>query len=340
MAQTERRDGFALSARSNSFNQRAQSSINSALFFFVETAMQDDLKFSESSRPRFFLFRLPRAARVAIYLPFIAALFFVTVRQLEHAVTYHPQGYTAGPRWTPPANGEDVWINVTNDALLHAWFVRATAQPALATVLYFHGNGGNITHTGWRAAELAAQGFDVLTFDYRGFGRSDGVISDESGLYADGDAAYDYLVRERGVKPEQLVLYGLSLGTTVAIDVAARRPCGALIVESGLSSASEMGQVALPWLPRWLHFLGKNRFDSAHKIANVKCPVLITHGTNDRTVPVAQGRRLYEAAPEPKRLLIIEGGGHNLAGEGGATYRDQIADFAKEALTKITSPAR
>lgn len=296
-------------------------------------------KFEASLKtPRFF--RLPRAVRAAIYLPIVAALMFFTLRQLEHAVTYHPQGYTAGARWTPPANGEEVWINVTNDERLHAWFVRATTQPAIATVLYFHGNGGNITNTGWRAAELATQGFDVLTFDYRGFGRSDGVISDEAGLYADGDAAYDYLARGRGVKPEQLVLYGLSLGTTVAIDVAARRPCRALIVESGLSSASEMGAAAFPWLPRWLHFLGKNRFESARKIANVKCPVFVTHGTNDKTVPVAQGRKLYEAAPEPKRLLIIEGGSHNLAGEGGATYLDQIASFAREAVRGAIKPTR
>lgn len=302
--------------------------------------MADDQKFVEPARRRFFPFRLPRAVRAAIYLPIVGALLFFTLRQLEHAVTYHPQGYIAGPRWTPPANGEDVWIKVAGDERLHAWFVPAATQPAMATVLYFHGNGGNVIHTGWRAAELAAQGFDVLTFDYRGFGRSDGVISDEAGLYVDGDAAYEYLLRERGVQPEQVVLYGMSLGTTVAIDGAARRPCRALIVESGLSSASEMGAAAFPWLPRWLHFFGKNRFESARKIANAKCPVLITHGTNDRTIPVAQGRKLYEAAPEPKRLLIIEGGSHNLAGEGGATYLNQIAAFARGAVPRTIQPAQ
>lgn len=302
--------------------------------------MQNDLKFAELSRPRFFLFRLPRAVRAAIYLPLVAGLFFLTLRQLEFAVTYYPEGYTAGPRWTPPENGADVWINVADNERLHGWFVRAMTQPAIATVLYCHGKGGNVTNTGWIASELAARGFDVLTFDYRGFGRSNGVISNEAGLYADGDAVYDYLTHVRGVRPEQLVLYGLSLGTTVAIDVAARHPCSALIVESGLSSASEMGTAYFPWLPRWLHFLGKNRFASARKISNVKCPVLITHGTSDRTVPVAQGRKLYESAPEPKRLLMIEGGSHNLAGEGGAVYLNQIAAFAREAVTGALNPVR
>lgn len=301
--------------------------------------MSDDVKLVEPPRRRLWPFRLPRAVRALIYLPIVAGLAFFTLRQLEHAVTYHPHGYTAGSRWTPPANGEDVWINVTSDERLHGWFVRATTRPDGITVLYCHGNGGNVTHTGWVASELAAQGFDVLTFDYRGFGRSAGVISNEAGLYADGDAAYDYLTRVRGVPPERLALYGSSLGTTVAIDLAARQPCRALIVEAGLSSASEMGAVAFPWLPRWLHFLGKNRFESARKIANVKCPVLVTHGTNDRTVPVAQGRRLYEAAPEPKRLLIIEGGNHNLVGNGGAIYFNQVASFAREAMTGTRQPA-
>ncbi|MGH9839859.1 MAG: alpha/beta hydrolase [Blastocatellia bacterium] len=281
---------------------------------------------------RFSLFRLSPPVRMLIYLPIVAAILYFTLRQLEFLVTYHPLGYTPGPEWTPPANGEDVWIRTAGGERIHAWFVRAAEQPAAAAVLYCHGNGGNLTNVGWIAEELSKRGFDAVVFDYRGYGRSDGKLADEWGLYADTDAVYDYLIRERGAKPERLVVYGQSLGSTAAIDLASRKRCAAVIVESGLSSASEMGAIAFPWLPRWLHSLAKNRFESARKIASVNCPVLITHGTMDEVIPVEQGRRLYESAREPKRLVIVEGGDHNLAGAGGDRYLDSISDFIHEVV--------
>jgi pimeloyl-ACP methyl ester carboxylesterase len=269
-----------------------------------------------------------------IYLPIIALAFVFALRRAEHFLTHHPIGYKPGPEWTLPPNGEDVWINVAGKDHINAWFLKAAPQPATATVLYCHGNGGNLTNVVWIGEELTRQGFDVLLMDYRGYGRSDGEAADERALDADGDAAYDYLLKQRGVKPEKLALYGQSLGTTVAIDVASRRTCGALVVESGLSSASEMGEYSLPMLPRCLPFLAVNRFESTRKNARVKCPVLVAHGTNDATIPVAQGRKLYAAAREPKRWLPVEGGSHNLAGEGGEAYLGQIARFIREATGK------
>jgi uncharacterized protein len=278
--------------------------------------------------------QIPRTVRAAISLLFILLIFFFGLRWLEYAMTYHPLPYIPGPAWTPPANGENVWFRVTDGERVHGWFVRSQSQPTIATVLFCHGNGGNLTHVAWVAEELSKYNLDVLIFDYRGYGRSEGEITDEWGLYADTDAAYYYLTRERKVKPEKLVLYGESLGTTAAIDLASRRACGALIVESGLSSASDMGAKAVPFLPRWLHWLGKNRFESERKIANVKCPVLVTHGTNDDVIPVEQGRKLFEAAHEPKKLKIVEGGDHNLFGNSGREYLEQIIEFIREATAK------
>jgi hypothetical protein len=246
-------------------------------------------------------------------------------------VTYHPLRYTAGPHWIPPANGEDIWFKVATGERVHGWFIRAQTQPAFATVLYCHGNGGNLTDVAWVAENLSKHDLNVLIFDYRGYGRSEGKLTDEWGLYADTEAAYEYLRRERGVKPEKLVLYGQSLGSTVAIDIASRQSCGALIVESGLSSASDMGAVAIPWLPRWLHWLGKNRFESTRKIAEVKCPVLVTHGTDDDVIPVDQGRKLYEAAAGPKELMIVTGGDHFLMNSGGSKYFDRFISFIRDA---------
>jgi len=278
------------------------------------------------------IFKLSRMVQTAIYLPLFFLILFIFLRQLEFMVTYHPQPYLGGPEWTLPANGEEVWCQVTNGQRAHGWYVKAQVAPAMATVLFCHGNGGNLTNVAWIAQELSKQKLNVLIFDYRGYGRSEGKISDEWGLYADTEAFYDYLIRERGIKDEKLVLIGESLGSTAAIDLASRRNCGALIVESGLSSASDMGVKAFPWLPRWLHLLARNRFDSETKIAGINCPVLVTHGTDDEVIPIDQGRKLYERAREPKKLIIIQGGKHNLFGEGGESYLRQIVGFIRESI--------
>jgi fermentation-respiration switch protein FrsA (DUF1100 family) len=268
-----------------------------------------------------------------IYVPFVVVIIFFVVRRLEFMATYHPEPYVPGPGWSVPANGEEVWVKVPSGQRVHAWFLRATNQPAVATVLHCHGNGGNLSSVVWLGQELAKRGFDTMIFDYRGYGRSEGRLTDEWGLYADAQAIYEHLVSERGVKAEKLALYGQSLGTTAAIDLASRLPCGALIVESGLSSASDMGAVSFPWMPRQLHFLAKNRFESARKISNVKCPALITHGTNDPVIPVEQGRKLYESARDPKRLVIVEGGDHFLFGSAGEQFVSGMADFIRVSVS-------
>jgi fermentation-respiration switch protein FrsA (DUF1100 family) len=258
---------------------------------------------------------------------------FFMLRRFEKAVTFHPERKPWGGEWRVPEGGEDVWFKVPSGERLHGWFVRARGASAVATVIYFHGNGGNLSYVDWAAENLSARGFDVLVFDYRGYGQSEGDVSDERGLYADADAAYNYVVKERGVRPERLVLYGQSLGTAAATDLAARESCGALILESGLSSASDMAAVVLPWLPRFLHRLTRNKLDSVGKLPRVRCPVLVVHGERDDLIPVAQGRALYAAAPEPKSLIIVPGAAHNdLSVVGGAKYLDTVAAFIRDSI--------
>jgi fermentation-respiration switch protein FrsA (DUF1100 family) len=278
--------------------------------------------------------RLPKWVRMLIYLPVVVVILFFVLRRLEFMATYHPEPYVPGPDWALPANGEEVWVKVANGERVHGWFLRATERPAIATVLHCHGNGGNLSNVVWVGQELTKRGLDTMIFDYRGYGRSEGRLTDEWRLYADAEAVYDHLVRERGVKAEKLALYGQSLGTTAAIDLASRRPCAALIVESGLSSASDMGAVSFPWLPRQLHFLAKNRFESARKIAVAKCPALIAHGTNDAVIPIEQGRKLYESARDPKRLVIVEGGDHFLFGSAGEKYVNGMVDFIRASVAR------
>ncbi len=258
--------------------------------------------------------------------------FVYGLRQLERFITFHPNRMTAQERNTPADGAESVWFNSADGTRLNGWFFESPTKPAVATIIFCHGNGGNITSVGWLGQRFAKHGFNVLLFDYRGYGASDGVVADESGLYADGDSAVAYLVNNEGVRPEQIILYGHSLGTTVAVDVASRGNYGALVIEAGLSSASSVAATALPWLPTWLHFLGRNRFESARKIGRVKCPVLIAHGDPDSTIPTDEGRRLFAAANEPKKLLIVPGAGHVVFGNGGEQYLSQVEQFMRDAV--------
>lgn len=258
---------------------------------------------------------------------------YVVLRRFEASVTFHPEREPWGGSWRASGGGEEVWFETAGGARLHGWFVPAAGGQARASVVYFHGNGGNVSYLDWVGEQLAARGFDVLLFDYRGYGRSEGSLSDERGLYEDADAAYDYLVRGRGARPERVVLYGQSLGTTAAADLAARRPCGALVLESGLSSAADMARVIFPWLPRAVARLTRSKFDSVGKLPRAGCPVLVIHGERDEVIPVEQGRALHAAAPEPKQLMLIPGAGHNnLTIVGGQRYLDAVAEFIRKAV--------
>lgn len=258
---------------------------------------------------------------------------FYMLRRFERSATFHPERAAIDGLWRVPLGAEEVWFKTSDGVKLYGWLFHSQAKPASASVIYFHGNGGNLSYCEWVGAQLAARGLDVLIFDYRGYGRSEGEPTGERELYADADAAYDFLTKERGVASRSVVLYGQSLGTAAAIDLASRRECGALVAESGLSSASDMAGAIMPWLPRFVRGLTKNKLDSVSKIARVSCPVLVVHGGRDELIPVEQGKRLFDAAREPKQLKIIERAGHNdLSAVGGASYFDSLADFVRASV--------
>ncbi|MDX6385944.1 MAG: uncharacterized protein QOK48_3517 [Blastocatellia bacterium] len=266
-------------------------------------------------------------------LVFVVASAFFALRWLEQGITFHPVRFTDSEHWVKPPQAEDVWIRTSDAENLNGWFFTSGTQPAQATIIYFHGNGGNISNLGWVGERLAARGFDVLLLDYRGYGKSSGASASEDGIYRDADAAYDYLVK-RGALPERIVLYGQSLGTTAVVDLASRRPCGAVILESGLSSARDMTAKLLPKALHWVHLFTRNRFDSVRKLAVVHCPVLVTHGDPDPVIPTDEGRALFAAAHEPKRLLIYPGAGHNVFGSQGDKYLDALAAFIRGGVKR------
>ena len=273
------------------------------------------------------LFPTKYLVTAAVSLFLVGCIFFFGLRKLERAIAFHPEPYKPGAAWLTPPEAEDVWFMNADGDRLHGWWFGSNAKLAKSTIIFFHGNGGNLSNIGWVGVRLAARGFNVLMFDYRGYGRSEGYLDDERGLYADAEAAYGFVERVRGVPGQSIVLYGQSLGTAAAIDAAARHGCAAIILESGPSSGSDMAAAALPWLPHKLHFLAKNRFDSARKLSQVRCPVLITHGDPDPTVPTEQSRILLAAANEPKKLMTFAGAGHNVFGSVGEKYLDLLAEF-------------
>jgi fermentation-respiration switch protein FrsA (DUF1100 family) len=215
----------------------------------------------------------------------------------------------------------------TQDGLtLVSWLMPADSNPAGLWLLICHGNAGNLSEFDRPVhyAGLRQLGLNLLAFDYRGYGESEGVPT-EQGLYRDADAAYRYLREEVGVSADRIVVFGHSLGSAVAVDLASRVPIAGLIVEGAPTSIRERGQELYPYIPvRWI---AGSRFDSIDKIAKVLVPKLFLHATQDEVIPLAHGRRLYQAAPPPKTFVELRGGHGDAFDVDSATYFGSIRRF-------------
>ena len=202
-------------------------------------------------------------------------------------------------------NFQDVFINVSQNDSIHAWYFPQPRNPDSAkTVLFCHGNGGNISYRLQTAIFLLQRGVNVMMFDYRGYGRSSGSPT-ESNTYDDAKAAYDWLISEQSAQSADVFIFGRSLGGAVAVELATNVGCGGLIVESSFDSAIEMAKGLFPFFPVGL--LIKYDYDSISKISKINCLKLFTHSQADDLVPFERGKRLFEAAPEPKSFYEISG---------------------------------
>lgn len=222
---------------------------------------------------------------------------------------------------------------------LHGFWVPADNTNA-PTFLYLHGYSGNIGKNLEHTHRLHQLGYHVLLVDYRGYGKSLGAGKpSETKVYEDAEAAWNYLTKVRGVKPQQAFIYGHSLGGAIAIDLATHHPEAAgLITESTFTSMQAVGELNYRFLP--IGFLLNQRFESLQKIATLKMPLLLIHGTWDAKIPVAMARQLYAAAPQPKTLLLIEGGEHNNTGSiGWVEYRNGVTVFVQEQLKRALQVA-
>jgi fermentation-respiration switch protein FrsA (DUF1100 family) len=225
---------------------------------------------------------------------------------------------------------DDVLFTAADGIRLNGWLVRRPG--ARTTLLWLHGNAGNISHRLENMRLLHDKvGVNLFIIDYRGYGRSEGTVSEE-GTYRDAEAALRYLRTREGIDAQGIVLFGQSLGAAVAVELAGREDCMALILEAPFASIREMARVALPFLP--LGPLLRTRYDAVEKIKSVRAPVLVLHGDQDEVVPFEQGKKVFAAAPPPKEFYTIRGAHHNDTFiVGGDGYYATLKDFIERAAT-------
>ncbi len=240
---------------------------------------------------------------------------------LANRAVYYPLKHPAG-WWEAQAEvgAVDVWLRAADGVKLHAWWI-APPRARLVT-LFLHGNAGNLTFRVRHVRELVAAGSAMLLVDYRGYGKSEGRPT-ERGLYQDADAGYEYLLAQ-GYRPQQILVHGESLGTAVAVELAARRTVGGVLLEAPFPSARAVAARLLPWIGPAVVW----GFDSRSRIGRLRAPLLVMHGDQDEIIPFDLGRALFDAAPEPKEFWRVPGAHHNdLLETAGASYREKLERF-------------
>lgn len=263
---------------------------------------------------------------------------YAAVPTIERRMTFHPLRYDPRTPWRLPADTTDVRFAAADGVRLHGWFLTGRAPRNGGTVLYFHGNGGTLVGSTGDAEVLRAHGHDVFVVDYRGYGQSEGATLGESTLALDGEAALRWLTADRGIDPASVVLFGHSLGTTVAADLAVAQPCRAVVLVAPLASARRQAQSLglFAWLPGFYFDRMANRFDTEGKIGRARCPVLVAHGDRDGTISVDHGRAVYAAARPPKTLVVVPGGDHVLQLAARQDYAQQVVDFLRAPTHRET----
>ena len=227
---------------------------------------------------------------------------------------------------------EDVYVSIESPngqkERIHGWWIPAQIQSD-KTLLYLHGSALNISANVDHARRFHNLGFSVFLVSYRGYGLSDGEFPSEAQMYADAEAAWNYLVKQLHINPDRIFIYGHSVGGAIAIDLAVRQPDAAgLIVEATFTSIFDMARLKYRYRLLPVGLIVEQKFDSQKKVGHLKIPVLFIHGTKDALVPPEMSRRLYEKTSAPKRLTFIRGGGHNnSAAVGGEKYLRSIRQF-------------
>jgi hypothetical protein len=231
---------------------------------------------------------------------------------------------------------QDIWLNIEQEKI-HGWWIPAS-KPSAPTILYFHGNGSNNGDLTDIAAIFHQLGLSVLLIDYRGYGRSSPTFPNETRVYEDAEAAWNYLTNQRQIKPQNIFVFGHSIGGAItlvayayaiAIELATKHPeMAGLITEGTFTSAKDVAKQTplFRFLP--LNWILTQHFDSISKIKLLQTPILILHGDRDEVIPCSMSEQLYAVAPEPKQLVIIPQAGHsNIVEVGGQQYFWHLLQF-------------
>jgi len=244
------------------------------------------------------------AINILMILASVTVVFFALVRYLETIGVFFP---THDMSVSPSVMGlpwDDVYFKSKDNVMINGWFFKN--PDALSTLIFAHGNAGNMSDRLFKVKFFYDLGLNVFIFDYRGYGKSKGRPS-EAGIYLDAQGAYDYLQSLGAVNMNNIILYGASLGGTVVIDLATHRKAALMVVESSITNAQDMAKIYYPFVPSFILSL---KFDSIDKVRQLSIPKLFIHSPEDQVVPYWIGQKLFEAAGEPKEFLKTQGG-HN-----------------------------
>lgn len=263
--------------------------------------------------------------KIVLTILFIIVFFYALVRYLEKTSIFYPSRLIelTPDRFNLPF--EDITVTTEDGVKINGWLVKN--PKAKCTLLFFHGNAGNISDRLMKLRFFHELGVNTFIVDYRGYGRSEGTPSEE-GVYRDGRAAFDYLKARTDLKDIPVIIYGGSLGGAVAIDVATRRSnVDGLIIDSSFPSAPAMARRLYPFIPT---FFMNVKFNSAQKVGKMSIPKLFMHSTEDTVVPFYMGRKLFDAAAEPKEFAELTGGHNDAHIESKDKFLSAIQSFLKK----------
>lgn len=267
---------------------------------------------------------------VAVYVILSAYVYF-----MQPGMIYYPNIPDRKLVSSPKSVGldyENVELITDDGTRIHGWFIpydKASDTQKQATLLFLHGNAGNISHRMDSIKLFNNIGLNILIIDYRGYGQSTGKPG-EAGTYQDAEAAWHYLTATRGIKENKIIVFGRSLGGSVAAWLASQHTPAALIVESSFSSVPSMGQRIYPFLP--VRLLSRFQYNTKEYVKAINCPVLVAHSRDDDIIPYQEGRDIFNAAHEPKSFLQMQGGHNDGFIISGSSYINGLDLFIKASL--------